>query len=477
MPRLNRPSTAPEQATERLQPILATMSATADSQAMYGSGRGAAFESVLKRSSKVRAWGALALGLVLLAGGLYINWNVTVGRGEDFGHLYVMGKSLVRGFDVYLAPDLHPVYLDMTGSDDWVPWGAFYTPSAGAATLPLSFLPYGPARAAFFLISCLVLLAGANQLIQLLKPRWHMGYRVLLLGGLMCASANRWAFLYLQAAPLIFGLLCMFVVALHQRRISFALVTATLGLCVKFSLGLPFLGLALVQRRYALAVAIAAAWLVVNGVGFIRLGGVDAVRGYQQTMSTLERADEVNYPDFRSLRSMTRTDWPYLLNAISPDLQRSALLGMLLSAASCGLVGWQAWRSRKFADELGTTAAFMGPLVCLSLLSVYHHHYDAISLLAPALFYLSWPGTYDRRLIALFVVPALAYAGLHQVGNVELFFDHMFGGNAAILVKLYGVVTMIVTLVASLLLLESYIRGRAGQGRGVLVAQQLAQAA
>jgi hypothetical protein len=429
-----------------------------------------------KRSPQIRAWSALLLGLILLAVGFYINWGVTIGRGEDFGHLYVMGKSLVRGFNVYIAPDLHPVYLDMTGSPDWVPWGAFYTPSAGAATLPLSFLPYGLARAAFFLISSAVLLAGAYQLIELLLPRWHIGYRMLLLGAFFCASANRWAFLYLQAAPLIFGLLCMFVVALQRRRISVAFVTAILGLCVKFSLGLPFIGLALVQRRYKLAVAIVAVFCVVNGIGFLRLGGIEAVRGYQQTMSTLEWPDQVNYPDFRS-PAMTRTDWPYILNAINLDIARSAFLGTLLSAASVAVLAWQAWRSRKFARELATTAAFMGPLVSLSLLSVYHHHYDAVSLLAAPLFYLTWHGKHDRRLIALFVIPAVAYAGFHQVGNVEVAFDHLFGVFAAQLVKLFGVVTMIVTFGASVLLLEGYIRSRTEAAREVPIAGHLARAA
>ena len=55
------------------------------------------------------------------------------------------------------------------------------------------------------------------------------------------------------------------------------------------------------------------------------------------------------------------------------------LLGRLLLA-------WlflQAHRCRKFADETETAVAFLGPLVCLSLLSVYHHHYDAIALFGP----------------------------------------------------------------------------------------------
>jgi hypothetical protein len=356
----------------------------------------------------------------------------------------------------------------MTGDAAWVPWGVFYTPSAGAVSLPLILLPFDLAKTALFLLSCAVLLAGGNMLLQLVFPRWHLGYRVLLLGALMSASATRWAFLYMQTAPLIFGLLCMFVVALHRRRFTLAFITSAVALCLKVTLGLPFLGLAIVQRRYALAAAIAAAWLVVNGLGFVRLGGVDAVRGYLLNMARFEQADQVNYPDFRVVSSMARLDWPYLLNALNPDIQRSALLGTLLSAASVGWLLWQSWRCRRFADDIRTTAAFLGPVVCLSLLSVYHHHYDAISLLAPAIVYLSQPGTHDRRLVALFVMPTILFAGLHQVGNVEVLAEQLFGGGA--LVKLLGVATVLVTFAVSLIMLEQYVR-RQASGVGRLVEQ------
>src|ERR1700687_2664771 len=55
---------------------------------------------------------ALLLGLILLAFVLAVNWRVSR-WGEDFGHLYVMGKSLVLGFNIYAATDLSIAYRDL----------------------------------------------------------------------------------------------------------------------------------------------------------------------------------------------------------------------------------------------------------------------------------------------------------------------------------------------------------------------------
>jgi len=121
------------------------------------------------------------------------------------------------------------------------------------------------------------------------------------------------------------------------------------------------------------------AWALVNVVGFALLGGMDAVKGYRANMTLFEHPDELNYPDFRAPTSMQRLDWPYLLNALSPDLPRSQIIAMFLTALFAAWLFWEFYRVRRFVDEPGTTVAFLGPLVCLSLLCVYHHHYDAIA--------------------------------------------------------------------------------------------------
>jgi hypothetical protein len=107
--------------------------------------------------------------------------------------MYVVGRAIVNGLNVYTVPDLAAVYTDMEGSDTFTPWGVFYTPSAGLALLPLTFLPLKAASAVWFAVSSLILSAGVLQLIGMTAPRLPLGYRVLVVGGLMCAAATRWA--------------------------------------------------------------------------------------------------------------------------------------------------------------------------------------------------------------------------------------------------------------------------------------------
>jgi Glycosyltransferase family 87 len=413
-------------------------------------------------AKQVLPYFALALGVALLVIGITINWRISSGRGEDFYHPYVMAVSLVRGFDVYNAPDLHAVYGEI--ASHWpAPWGFFYTPSTGLALLPLAALPVQMAKAAFFVLSSAVMLFGAHQFLQLVAPRWHIGYRVLVLGALMAASATRWAFMYLQAAPLILGLLCMFIVALQRRRMAVAFLTAAIAVCLKITLGLPFLILAVVQRRYVLAAAIGGTWVVANGLGFLQIGGIEAVRGYQANMAVFEAVNEVNYPDFRVVTSMQRLDWPYLFNAFSPDLPRSAFLGSLISAVAMAWLLWQAWRCRALGNDLATMGAFLGPVVGLSLLSVYHHHYDIVSLLAPAIVYLAMPSTFDRRLALAYAVPVILFGVVYQVGNAEVIVDTLFGDGADIYLRLIGVVITVFSFAVSLVLLETFVRRRTAQ--------------
>jgi hypothetical protein len=405
---------------------------------------------------------ALALGVLLIAFGLKINWAYTSVGGQDFGHSYVIGASILHGLDVYTAPDLATVYRQFEGSDDNTPWGVFNNPSAGIAVLPLALLPLHTAQIVFFVLSGSAVLGGVYSLTRLVAPGMAPGYVALILGLIVCAAATRWAFLYLQAAPLAFGLLGFYVVALERRRSLLALALAAVVLCLKITLGLPFIGLALLQRRWMLLASLTAIWIVANGLGFLRLGGLDAVQGYQVNMARLEQAGQANYPDFREVGSMMRLDWPYLLNAISPDLPRSDAIGKFLSGAAIVWLFWQLRRSRFAPNTLAKTTAFLGPLVCLSLLSVYHHQYDAIPLFAPAVIYvldyLRHPGRVDGRLVALYLVPVVLFAGVYPMEQAPVAVDRLFGVGSGNVLQLIGVVSVLIAFIASLLLLNAYIR-------------------
>jgi hypothetical protein len=410
---------------------------------------------------------ALGLGLLLLCAGLMLNWHNSQLRGDDFGHPFVISKSILERFDIYnaTAGELPIVYQKFTNSDK-AQWGIFYPPSSGVVLLPLALLPYEIAKLLYFILSIIVLLGGVYRLMQLYTPSLRFGTRILILGAVLSSSGARWALLDLQPAPLIFGLLGFFLWELDKQRSALPFAICTLVICLKFTLFLPFAGLALIRGRLLLVVAAATAWALANVVGFASVGGMEAINGYRANMTVFEAPDQTNYPDFRAPTSQQRLDWPYLLNAISPDLPRSQSIAMFLTALSACWLLWELYRVRRFAEEPGTTAAFLGPLICLSLLSVYHHHYDAIALFGPVIVYLGRPTEpNDRRLILLFVAPIIFYLGFWPVEKSQRLVEAFLGeGNAAWL-KLIGTLCVNLAFGVSLVLLRRYIDRRAAAHR------------
>jgi len=205
-------------------------------------------------------------------------------------------------------------------------------------------------------------------------------------------------------------------------------------------------------------------WAIANFLGFALIGGMEAVNGYRANMTHFERPDELNYPDFRMPTSMQRLDWSYLLNAISLDLSRSQIITMFLIALSAAWLFWELCRARRFANEPGTTAAFLGPLVSFSLLCVYHHHYDAISMLGPVLVYLGRPAeANDRLLIFLFVTPVILFVGLWPVDKSQQLVGAFLGDGSAAGLKLIGALCINIAFGVSLVLLRRFIDRRTTQ--------------
>jgi len=409
---------------------------------------------------------ALGLGLLLLFAGLTLNWRNSQLRGEDFAHPFVISKSILERFDIYnaSAAELPAVYQKYANSDKFVPWGIFYPPSSGVAFLPLALLPYEIAKALYFILSTAALLGGTYRLMQLFTQGLQFGTRVLILGAVLCSAGSRWGFFYLQPAPLVFGLLGLFLWELDKRRSVRAFAICTLVIFLKFTLFLPFAGLALIRGRLLQVAAAVTACALANVVGFALIGGMEAVNGYRANMTVFERADQVNYPDFRAPTSMQRLDWPYLLNAISPDLPRSQIIAMLLTALFAAWLFWELYRARRFAEEPGTTVAFLGPLVSFSLLCVYHHHYDAVALLGPVIVYLGRPAEPgDRLLILLFVTPVILFVGFWPIEKSQQLVEAFLGEGPVVGLKLIGTCCVNFAFGASLVLLHRYIdRRRAG---------------
>jgi hypothetical protein len=417
---------------------------------------------------------AFVLGMVLVAAGVSINWRLAQSGGQDFIPPYLLGAGLLHGIHVYTVPDLASALRNVAGSGfvvKYVPPVMLYSPSSGIPLIPLALLPLDVAQQLFFVLSCTALLAGAYVLASVVHPGLAPGYGVLVVGALACTSVLRWAFAYLQVAPLIFGLLCLFSAALCLKRNFAALVLGAVALCLKFTFGLPFFGLAVLQRRYVLAASIVAVWILANAIGFARMGGLEAVAGYQSYATQFGQLGTVDSPDFRDGYSMMRLDWTYLVFAIVPDVSRANVVSGILTGACVLWLLWQGYRSRRFSTEIGTAVAFLGPLVCLSLLSVYHHHYDAVVLFAPAIAYIVQyvrdRRTLDARLVGLYLISVILFAGIYGYEQGPVLLDRIFHlGAYAYMLKLLGTVSITVALIASLLFLNIFVRRREATALG-----------
>jgi hypothetical protein len=413
-----------------------------------------------------------AVGLALLLLGLLINWRAGRNRGEDFGFLYVLGKSVESGRNVYLLPEKQVAFQQVTGS---VPEaGMYYPPSSGIAALPLTYLPYGMAQTLWFWLLTGALIWGMWELMRAFAPDSAPGARMLLLGVVMCSSSVRWGFQLLQSAPLALGLMGLFLAALLRNREAPAFIAGSLVVWLKLTLGLPLLAIALVQRRFRMAFCILALWGLVNGLGFLRMGGMTAVQGYRQNLALLEQPGGHDYADPRQPNALTRLDWPYLLNAIHPNIARSRNLARLLGIAAALWLFLEARRARGRGRDAAATAAFLTPILCLSLLGVYHHHYDASLLLAPLVLICCGPPEM-RRLpgVPWIAVVGTLYACLYPIYQVQLFTQRHFGSEALLYLKLIGCMAVTVVFSASLAALHRALR----QCPAEVVAEDMAKAA
>jgi hypothetical protein len=392
-------------------------------------------------------------------------------HGADLAQLYLESKMLLADRPMYTPGEMRAAAL--TFVPEALTWyednpKLFYPPSSGILTLPLAAFSFPIARTIAFWLSLLVMLAGVWTLMRVFLPRWNVAARVWMLALLLFSITVRWGMEQLQAAPLVLGLLGFFLTALAQERPRTLFVCGAVVLCLKVSLCVPFLVLALWRRQFRVVGAILGVGLLLNGVGFVRVGGLSAVQGYRANLAQIE-ALPVNHPDPRFPESTERTDWPYLFNGIAPDIPRSRTLSMLLTLAVAAYLLREAFRSRQYAHAPEALAAMTAPVVCLSLLGSYHHAYDASLLFAPLLLY--WAQGM-RGLRAAFIFLVLYYASIRPLfRETASLLAKVFHTDALVIERVAGVFLLTVCLVLTLILLRRTVGGQevtaaSGEGEG-----------
>jgi hypothetical protein len=382
---------------------------------------------------------ALAIGLTICVLGI-----VRVGGGGlDFPVLYEMGRGIAFGNDVYSTYDTQ-YYLEKYSCTQY---GMFYPPSTGVVLLPLSLLPYAAAKWSFTVLTLLAVVFGVRELFRI-RPgatppsAWYIAAAVVL-----ASAAMRWGAMLLQVAPLIFGLLCLFIAALHRNRPKLAVAIAMLVICLKMTLALPFVGLLAVYRRFGAAVAIAGSWVCINALGFWRLGH-GSFAGYRKNVAMLEDMSQISSPDPWRPVALPRLDWVSLSYGVTQNLTLSRVISLALTTFFA-LWLFREWRRNSKTLTLRNTALFLPALVCLNSSAVYHHQYDAIMFFAPV--FVGWL-CLERRVtpaIALCAPLVLMIVAL-PIGKVQGLLQQSLGLFGVGLLKLSFPVAFTLALIGSM---------------------------
>jgi Glycosyltransferase family 87 len=396
----------------------------------------------------------LAGAVIVLVAGLLANWSAGRG-GVDFPSLYVIGRGFLTGTNIY-APGVTDVFPSKYGVAQ--PMGMFYPPATGFIMLPFAVFPYGIAKLAWLLVIDLTLAFGIRSLVRFAAPQARTHVWVFCLGIVLLSSALRWGMILLQGAPLVLGLLCLFIVSVHGNRPYLSAAIAALAVAVKMTLSLPFLGILLLRRRFGAAFAGVATWIALNAIGFSRMGP-GAFRQYRGNVALLESFGNINAPDPWNPLSLPRLDWTSLLFGLSGNLAASRVASLALTA----LVSiWLLRKGLRVAEptSLRSTTLFLAPLVCLGSLCVYHHHYDACLFFAPALLsYLVWGRRARPHWAVLLMLPLLAMMLVLPIGVVQGLAQAALGMRGVGLLKISFPIASTLALVGSL-----FILGAAEQG-------------
>jgi arabinofuranan 3-O-arabinosyltransferase len=387
-----------------------------------------------------------ALGVAALAGGIAISLNM-VGGGVDFPVIYVMGQGWLNGTNVYL-PEQTAAFRPEFGVDQY---GMFYPPATGFVAMPLALLPYDVAKWAFALTITVAIVFGIRALVRVAKPEAPPQLWMIAAGVVLASSAMRWGMMLLQVAPLVLGLLCLFVSLLHRERPRAAVAVAIVAMSLKMTLALPFLGLLALRRHFVGATAVVAAWVTLNVIGFWRMG-TGAFAHYQRNIGELEQLGHISTPDPWRPIALPRLDWVSLFYGITENLTFARTAALAVAGACFLWLAWCALRHPRPRD-LRTTAVFLGAATCLGSLGVYHHQYDAILFFAPALLgVLLFDPKY--RWGYLLVAPLIAMILLLPIGKTQAVLVNLLGLTGVGLLKLSFPVAFTLALAGCLLLIQ-----------------------
>jgi Glycosyltransferase family 87 len=415
----------------------------------------ASTDSGLRRAKATAFKLRMGMGVLLILAGIGVNRWAFNSLGVDFAPQYMSAWVLREGKNVYDFQVQHDGYIRHVG--EVTTWAHFHPPAAAVVALPATLVSYPTARELWFVAATIVMLVGLWRFMAVFVPRWDQSERTLVLGLVMCAAATRWGFKVAQPGAIVLGLFGLFLAELRSERSWTAFLCGGLVASMKVTFGLPFFLMALAHKRFKLTTAMLGLVASLNIIGLYGMGGPLILSDYRANFAQFERADQPNYPDPRGFNSMARTDWPYLLNAFSPSFERNNLLGYGLTLVAFAWLAMSVFPARKHLREDIPTLALTGPFVAISLLAVYHHHYDMGLLLLPLIAYLGRKEIRSVPASWFLIVPVGLYAGLYPYDKSAKLVERLFGANSVLLTRPLACAVCIVAFTGSVVLVRSVV--------------------
>lgn len=400
------------------------------------------------------------LGIVLILAGTAICLKAARAHGQDFSYLYVLGKLISRRQNPYHLPNAQETFLQHYGS---IPNDGqariYYPPSTGVALLPLAVLPYRVALMLWTGLLLFILPCAVWRLLRVIAPRLSIEYQLLVVGTVFASSSLRWGVQLLQPAPLVAALCALFIADVLTGKTRRAAVWSVLALSFKMTLALPFVGVWLVQRRFGTVCAVLAFWLLVMVAGFGLAGGSQAVADYRQSTATMEtETREVNSPNPYLPQSLPRLDFAYITHWVQPESPLAKTGALLLTGASVLILAVLGIKAGRAGQTDAVVLLFFMAFSCLTLLAVYHHHYD-VALMIPAFVTLLHPGMANvRRKLLLAGMPLLLYLVFYPQAQAQNALSRAFGMTGFALSKTLGAFFVVLFFGAVLLALARTVR-------------------
>jgi hypothetical protein len=275
----------------------------------------------------------------LLVTGIVSSWWASTRQGGDFIYPYMLSHSVLHGEPIYDRQWQLENIPAITGQDR-PGEGFFYPAGTGFSTLPLATLSFRSAQLLWLAMLIGIVVVGTRALVRIFHKREETATWMAIAGFVLLSASIRWGMTPLQGAPLVMGLLCLFVVCIDRNKYRAAFAITAFVLVFKFTVALPFVGLMLLLRKWReIAAAIAIAGLA-HVAGFARVGGMAAFSAYTEGIAGLEALGSINTPNPWDPMSSPRLDWTYLYTGFigAPEVAKR------LSHATTVLVAiWLSW--------------------------------------------------------------------------------------------------------------------------------------